>query len=561
MKYILNQVLRNRNIAARALMLVVVTLFYAFVNNRIVICITEAVSDLGNNDHVFTFILLCIACTILETLMWRKNIMTYLLYTVLIDNLTDKVLDIDSSAFEEFSVSRITTMQSKVMIISKALATWIQLIIHVITILVILGTICYKEKNVAGVVLIVIVIMAMAIKKLNDKFNEIDGQKDEIARERNKELCEIIRGFKEVRFFNATERHRKSLHEANHKVYDLCDKREMYSCYMTFFGDSGFSILQIAGLIYGLMLIKDGTLANGVVISLIMFISRLAEPVFNTVFCFSDLSEVEAAVHEFVDFMNYENKIDNGNIKLNCFEDNIVFDNVSFEYDSSNTVLNGINLTIKRGEKVGICGESGGGKTTLLNLLMRSRDVNSGSISVDGIDIRKLDLNSYRHEIGIVSQDIYIFDSTIRNNIRYAVPSASDQDIIDACVKANLWDFIKKLPDGLDTQVGPEGLKLSGGQKQRISLARIFLKDPEIILLDEATSALDNVSERAVKKSLKLLDGKTIIAVAHRLTTIQNYDKIVVIGNHKILAEGTHDELLKSCEVYREMCKTEDNDE
>jgi len=481
---------------------------------------------------------------------------------VAIDTLTDKVLDIDSAAFEEFSVSRITTMQSKVMVISKALATLTHLIIHVITIGIILITIYCIDKNIAAVVLAVIVITAIAINKLNNKFNEIDSQKDEVGRKRNKELCEIIRGFKEVRFFNAIERHRKSLHEVNHKTYELCNKREMYSCYMIFFGDSGFSILQIAGLMYGLMMIKDGTLTNGVIISLLMFISRLAGPTFQTVFCFSDLSEVEAAVTDFVTFMNYENKIHDGNIKLNCFENKIVFDNVSFEYDSSNTVLNGINLTIKRGEKVGICGESGGGKTTLLNLLMRSRDVNSGSISIDGIDIRKLDVNSYRNEIGIVSQDIYIFDSSIRENIRYAVPNASDQDIIDACVKANLWDFIKKLPNGLNTEVGPEGLKLSGGQKQRISLARIFLKDPEIILLDEATSALDNVSERAVKRSLKLLDGKTIIAVAHRLTTIQNYDKIVVIGNHKILAEGTHDELMKSCEAYREMCKTtEDDDE
>ena len=223
---------------------------------------------------------------------------------------------------------------------------------------------------------------------------------------------------------------------------------------------------------------------------------------------------------------------------------------MSFAYEKSDMVLNKINLTIHKGESIGVCGESGGGKSTLLKLLEKFYAPIAGTITVDGIDIQELTSASLRDKMGVVSQDTYIFDTTIYENIRHGSPNATEYEVIDACKKASLYDFILSLPDGFQTQVGPKGLKLSGGQRQRISLARIFLRNPEIILLDEATSALDNESEKIVQQSLRAFSGKTIITIAHRLTTIENCDKIVVIDNHRIAESGTHSELLEQGGVY-----------
>ena len=232
----------------------------------------------------------------------------------------------------------------------------------------------------------------------------------------------------------------------------------------------------------------------------------------------------------------------------------IDFNNVSFSYNEGGNVLKNINLHINSGENIALVGPSGGGKTTLCSLIPRFYDVSSGSITIDGTDIKSVTLKSLRENIGIVQQDVYLFAGTVAENILYGRPGASYDEVKEAARLAGADSFIEKLPDGYDTYVGERGVKLSGGQKQRISIARVFLKNPKILILDEATSALDNESEHIVQKSLeKLSQGRTTVTVAHRLTTIKNADKILVITENGIEESGTHRELVNKGGLYSKM--------
>ncbi|WP_411677031.1 ABC transporter ATP-binding protein [Caproicibacter sp.] len=238
-------------------------------------------------------------------------------------------------------------------------------------------------------------------------------------------------------------------------------------------------------------------------------------------------------------------------VDLEDVKGNIEYKDVSFSYNDTEQVLNHIDLKISAGQTIALVGPSGGGKTTLCSLVPRFYDVTGGSVSIDGIDVRKVRLSSLRSSIGIVQQDVYLFSGSIRENIAYGRPDATDEEIMEAARKANIHDFIMDLEDGYDTYVGERGARLSGGQKQRISIARVFLKNPKILILDEATSALDNESERRIQASLDLLSrGRTTIVIAHRLSTIRNADEIIVIGDDGIIERGPHDALLNANGVY-----------
>lgn len=238
-------------------------------------------------------------------------------------------------------------------------------------------------------------------------------------------------------------------------------------------------------------------------------------------------------------------------IELGEVQGEVVFDNVSFKYDEGVHVLNGVDLTLKPGETVALVGPSGGGKSTICNLIPRFYDVTDGSIKIDGIDIRDIKLESLRKSIGIVQQDVYLFAGSIMENIRYGRPDATDEEVIEASRKANSDEFIEAFEVGYDTYVGERGVKLSGGQKQRISIARVFLKNPPILILDEATSALDTQSEKVVQQSLgRLSQSRTTFVIAHRLSTIKNADTILVLSDNGIEERGTHEELLSNNGIY-----------
>jgi ATP-binding cassette subfamily B protein len=238
-------------------------------------------------------------------------------------------------------------------------------------------------------------------------------------------------------------------------------------------------------------------------------------------------------------------------VELKHVRGDIRFENVSFGYESSRRILNNISLSIKPGETVAFVGPSGAGKTTICSLLPRFYEVEEGRITVDGVDVRDVQLQSLRKHIGIVQQDVFLFSGTIKENIAYGDLTATDEQIWDAARRASLEELLLTLPDGIDTIIGERGVKLSGGQKQRLSIARMFLKNPPILILDEATSALDTETEALIQKSLAELSvGRTTLVIAHRLTTIKNADRIMVVNADGIAEQGNHDELVAAGGIY-----------
>lgn len=241
-------------------------------------------------------------------------------------------------------------------------------------------------------------------------------------------------------------------------------------------------------------------------------------------------------------------------IEVDSVKGDVVFENVSFGYESDRTILNDISFSVSAGNTIALVGASGGGKTTLCSLLPRFYDIQSGSIKIDGIDIRNYKLTSLRKHIGIVQQDVFLFDGTIRDNIMYGNTEATEAQLNQAIEDAQLNDLIEQLPEGLDTLIGERGVKLSGGQKQRVSIARIFLKNPPILILDEATSALDTETEQAVQKALERLSiNRTTLVIAHRLATIKHADRIIVVQNGEIIEQGAHDNLLHQDGAYKNL--------
>ena len=247
-------------------------------------------------------------------------------------------------------------------------------------------------------------------------------------------------------------------------------------------------------------------------------------------------------------------------IDIESFDGEIEFSDVSFRYNDGADVLNHLSVTVEKGESVAIVGPSGGGKTTMVSLIPRFYDVNSGAVRIDGKDVRDVTLRSLRKCIGIVQQDVYLFNGTVAENIAYGNPSATREDVVKAATAAGVNEFVDKMSDGYDTVVGERGVKLSGGQKQRISIARLFLKNPPILILDEATSALDNESERMVQKSLdRLAEGRTTLTIAHRLTTIKNAERILVLTENGIAEDGNHKELMERGGIYANLYRTYEN--
>lgn len=264
----------------------------------------------------------------------------------------------------------------------------------------------------------------------------------------------------------------------------------------------------------------------------------------------------------FVELMDTEPDIvdiDNAR-ELKDVQGEIEFKNATFKYEGSEEIISNINLEIEKGKTLALVGPSGGGKTTICHLIPRFYELNEGKITIDGEDIKEITLKSLRENIGIVQQDVFLFTGTIKDNILYGNTEANDDEVITAAKNANIHDFIMSLPEGYETYVGERGVKLSGGQKQRISIARVFLKNPPILILDEATSALDNTSELIIQKSLeKLSKGRTTIVVAHRLSTVKNADEIVVLTNKGIVEKGTHEELINKGDIYARLYNSQFN--
>lgn len=309
-------------------------------------------------------------------------------------------------------------------------------------------------------------------------------------------------------------------------------------------------------LVAGTWFVINGQLTYGEFIAFVLFANIMIGPIQKLNAVIEMYPKGIAGFRRFLDILDQEpeQKEKDNAVEATDLRGEIVYDNVSFAYKGSKTVLNEASFSIKPGETIAFVGPSGAGKTTIASLLPRFYDVSSGGIKIDGTDIREYTLASLRNQIGIVQQDVFLFDGTIRENIAYGRLGASDEDIQDAAQKAQMEDFIRLLPDGMDTLIGERGVKLSGGQKQRLSIARMFLKNPPILVLDEATSALDTQTEAAIQEALsRLSEGRTTIVIAHRLATIQDADRIFVLTENGVEEEGPHDELLAQGGLYSRM--------
>ena len=370
----------------------------------------------------------------------------------------------------------------------------------------------------------------------------------------NSSLQDTLAGIRVVQSFANEEIERDKFKKSNHAF--LLSKRDNYNCMGSFMVWNLFfqGMMYLVTLVFGGYLIAKGMMDVGDLAMYALYIGIFISPIQILVELIEMMQKGLAGFRRFLDVMDTEPEIvDAPNAQpLKDVHGRVCYEDVSFHYSDDDTpVLSHVSFEIPAGKSIALVGPSGSGKTTICSLLPRFYDVTGGRITIDGKDVRTLSLKSLRSQIGMVQQDVYLFSGTIRDNIAYGKPGASMEEIIEAAKQANIHDFIQELPDGYDTFVGERGARLSGGQKQRISIARVFLKNPPILILDEATSALDNESERWIQQSLEELSkDRTTITIAHRLSTIRNADEIIVITEDGISERGTHESLLAKDGLY-----------
>lgn len=558
MKYVINSIVKTK---AKYLIVLDISLMiiYIIINAKILVWISSAI-HLLSIKYVNLVLIACLVQIAISTIRGFTGFYRHISFTYLNEIFVDKILDSDIALFNKFSPGAVQNAEGKAWHLSTVVSLVINISSNILSVIVNIVAIWLIQPKVIIPIIIIFAVCAVLIVIMNNKWNDIDKESEQLKEKRNEEMDEIINGFTEVRSFSGTiEFHRNNIKTLNKAIKNYTLARQKINGGMDFV----ISLVDTLAMMFVLTYIVTMSLAGNVnipsatSITLIMYIWRIIDPLLGVVFSFSEVSEYKASIPKFSQIMEYQNEIIDGNIELESFNSGIEINNVSFSYDGSDNVLNNVTINIPKGSKIGICGVSGGGKSTLLRLLTRFYDVDTGSIKIDGIDIRNLKYASLRKYIGIVHQNTYIFDGTIRDNIAYALaPSIpSDEVIIEACKKASIEGFVVSLPEGLNTKVGPRGLKLSGGQKQRIGLARIFLMNPEIVVLDEATSALDNETESFVQDALCSLKDKTIITIAHRLSTIRDSDCIYVIDNHTVAERGNHQQLIEANGIYANMQK------
>lgn len=420
--------------------------------------------------------------------------------------------------------------------------------LHFVGALIILLTINVK---LAIIVFLFLPVMALHAVFFNKKMNVALRQSRERIGDINTQAEDTLAGIRVVHSFTNEEIEKKKFaHEDNRLVES---RRESIRSETIFYeGLIGFTqLMTIAVIVFGGVAIVNATLDLADLVTFLLYIGLLIEPIKRFGNFARLYQEGITGFDRFMDVLDVEPDIpDAANaVELTHVEGNVSFRDVSFTYKTYNKgkdyVLRNTSLDIKAGEYVALVGASGVGKTTLCSLIPRFYDVNKGSVLLDERDIREIRLRSLRKNIGIVHQDVYLFAGTVADNIRYGKLDATKTEIIAAAKKANAHDFIMALPDGYETDIGQRGVKLSGGQKQRLSIARVFLKDPPVLIFDEATSALDNESERAIQDSLeKLTDNRTTLVIAHRLSTVRNAQRIIVLTDDGIAEQGTHEELI-----------------
>ncbi len=447
-------------------------------------------------------------------------------------------------------------------VISGTLSSIVSNIATVVTTLAALFTMSWKLAVVGIVVIPLLILPTKSVGKTRFRLlSEGQAKRDEMNQIVNETLS--VSGSMLVKIFTREEQEIQSFSRVNDEVARTAMKEQRsgswFRVVMGMFTQIGPLLIYFAG---GLLIIRqwDSALTVGTITATVALINRLYRPVESLLNIGVDFTRSLALFSRIFDYFDRENTIvspENGKTPEVRNRD-IVYEHVAFSYTPEKKILTDVSFTVPGGKMYAIVGPSGSGKSTVVNFIPRLYDVDAGCVTINGVDVREFDLKYLRGHIGIVTQDTYLFNGTILDNLKYAKSDATMEEIENACRIASIHDFIVSLPNGYDTEVGNRGLKLSGGEKQRISIARVILKNPEILILDEATSALDSISEKAIQDALEvMMSGRTSLVIAHRLSTILKADKILVVRDGVIAEQGTHEELLEKNGTYRELYETQ----
>ena len=412
----------------------------------------------------------------------------------------------------------------------------------------------FINRQLALPLILLVIVMFFYSFRQNQKMQRTFMENRKKIGDVNASLQDTLSGIRVVQSFTNESIEKEKFRKSNHAF--LVSKKDNYKCMGEFMSSNLFfqGLMYLVTLVYGGYLIANNAMTASDLAMYALYIGIFISPIQILVELMEMMQKGLSGFRRFLDVMETVPEIQDAPdaMELTNVKGHVCYEDVSFHYnDDETSVLSHVSIDIPAGKSVALVGPSGGGKTTICSLLPRFYDVTGGRITVDGHDVRSLTLKSLRSQIGVVQQDVYLFSGSIRENIAYGKPDASEEEIIAAAKRANIHDFIMELPAQYDTFVGERGARLSGGQKQRISIARVFLKNPPILILDEATSALDNESERWIQHSLEELSkNRTTITIAHRLSTIKNADEIIVLTENGIAERGTHDTLLENNGIY-----------
>lgn len=520
---------------------------------------------LGSNEKDILYAaggMICLA-VIGAILIYWNGILSVIISSSIYKNITDDLyVKIQSLDMEYFSRTKIGELMIKVLNdpsnVNYLIIESFNMVSEVFRAVVCLIIAFYKDWKLTLGVLVIAPILMVTVKRYSKKLKMSGKARQEATGILNSKLQETLSGIRVIKAFAMEKEEIKDFKKKSMELKRVALKSARYTSKSSAISEA-INYIMVAMLLMfgGFRVLRGNHFTTGDFITIVGAISSMYTPVKRAISRYNEISMNIPSIGRIFEILDVVPGIADAPecVKFEEFRSDITFENVDFRYkDNDEKILKNINLVAKKGETVALVGNSGGGKSTLVNLIPRFFDVDAGMITIDGINVKNYKIKSLRKKIGIVPQETFLFGGTVLENIRYGNQKASVEEVIEAAKKANAHEFIEKLEQGYETEIGERGVKLSGGQKQRISIARAILENPQILILDEATSALDNESEQLVQDALeKLMKGKTTFVIAHRLSTIINSDKIVVIQRGEIKEVGSHEELLDKDGIYKSL--------
>ena len=520
---------------------------------------------LGSNEKDILYAaggMICLA-VIGAILIYWNGILSVIISSSIYKNITDDLyVKIQSLDMEYFSRTKIGELMIKVLNdpsnVNYLIIESFNMVSEVFRAVVCLIIAFYKDWKLTLGVLVIAPILMVTVKRYSKKLKKSGRARQEATGILNSKLQETLSGIRVIKAFTMEKEEIKDFKKKSMELKRVALKSARYTSKSSAISEA-INYIMVAMLLMfgGFRVLRGNHFTTGDFITIVGAISSMYTPVKRAISRYNEISMNIPSIGRIFEILDVVPEIADTPdcVKFEEFRSDITFENVDFRYkDNDEKILKNINLVAKKGETVALVGNSGGGKSTLVNLIPRFFDVDAGMITIDGINVKNYKIKSLRKKIGIVPQETFLLGGTVLENIKYGNQKASAEEVIEAAKKANAHEFIEKLEQGYETEIGERGVKLSGGQKQRISIARAILENPQILILDEATSALDNESEQLVQDALeKLMKGKTTFVIAHRLSTIINSDKIVVIQQGEIKEVGSHEELLDKDGIYKSL--------